>query len=444
MQFGQLTALVSMLATKQSADGTQADSADNSQDADFKSILDLSGQALMASDANIDGLQNEQNTKGVSVPLVTGMLQAENSERPAGNNLPGEDIFLLAGVTDYSFMLSSAGNEQLVELNTLDSKGEIPLQTVDDTPNQILQSVANYAELAVNKGESSSAVRNELVLTKEQPGASVSLSEQYSTLHREGEKSVLRRLIQLNEATSLKGGVEQALQKATSVGELEEIAKMVSGESRLNGSKLDSGMQAGLTHKLTQVTSLMADIDSSVQPTSKQNTSNLAIAQSSPATAQAELFNVSYSGNGDSKTELTAQGQLQQMLQRPVAHAEGLAARIGLMLSIGSKVAELQLDPPELGHLQVKIRQHGSEYQVHFSASNGQARDLISEQLPRLRELFAEQGFDLTDSHVGEQGQEQPSHQSRSSQSQFSTGQNTDAAAKPIAVLSLRLVDQFA
>lgn len=98
------------------------------------------------------------------------------------------------------------------------------------------------------------------------------------------------------------------------------------------------------------------------------------------------------------------QNQIQEMIQRfsPV-----MKQQLITMVSQGIQHAEIRLDPPELGHMLVKIQVHGDQTQVQFHVTQPQTRDLVEQAMPRLRELLQEQGMQLADSHVsqGDQGE---------------------------------------
>ncbi|WP_133178832.1 flagellar hook-length control protein FliK [Shewanella decolorationis] len=101
---------------------------------------------------------------------------------------------------------------------------------------------------------------------------------------------------------------------------------------------------------------------------------------------------------------LETQNQMQEMIQRfsPV-----MKQQLVTMVSQGIQQAEIRLDPPELGHMLVKVQVHGDQTQVQFHVTQSQTRDVVEQAIPRLRELLQEQGMQLADSHVshGDQGQ---------------------------------------
>ena len=89
--------------------------------------------------------------------------------------------------------------------------------------------------------------------------------------------------------------------------------------------------------------------------------------------------------------------------------------RVMWMSSQQVQTAEIALDPPELGPLQVRVSNQGEQTSVVFSSQHAQVRDALDQSLPRLREMMEEQGVDLADVNVsdhGFQGQEQPGDES--------------------------------
>ncbi|QYJ85044.1 flagellar hook-length control protein FliK [Shewanella mesophila] len=92
---------------------------------------------------------------------------------------------------------------------------------------------------------------------------------------------------------------------------------------------------------------------------------------------------------------------IQEMIQKfsPVMQQQLLT-----MVKQGVQHAEIRLDPPELGHMMVRIQVQGDQTQVQFQVMQHQTKDLVEQAIPRLRELLAEQGMQLSDSHVSQEG----------------------------------------
>ena len=70
------------------------------------------------------------------------------------------------------------------------------------------------------------------------------------------------------------------------------------------------------------------------------------------------------------------------------------------------QAARIQLDPPELGSLEIKIRVQQDQVSVAFSSGHQVVRDALEAQSPRLREMLEQQGVELTDVNVSDQQQQ--------------------------------------
>ncbi|MGB5325669.1 MAG: flagellar hook-length control protein FliK, partial [Pseudomonadales bacterium] len=100
----------------------------------------------------------------------------------------------------------------------------------------------------------------------------------------------------------------------------------------------------------------------------------------------------------------------------PLLHSQWgqqLAQRIGWLTGQGINSAEIQLNPPELGPMQVRIDTAEQSARVVISVHSTVAREALEAQLPRLRDLFANQGMDLVDVDVnsGEYSERQAGEQ---------------------------------
>lgn len=84
-----------------------------------------------------------------------------------------------------------------------------------------------------------------------------------------------------------------------------------------------------------------------------------------------------------------------------------VAKRIAIMTNEGMQSARIQLDPPELGSLEIKVKVQHDQVSVAFASNNQMVREALDAQSPRLRELLDQQGVDLVDVNVSEQGQQQ-------------------------------------
>ncbi|WP_076410931.1 flagellar hook-length control protein FliK [Shewanella sp. UCD-KL12] len=165
------------------------------------------------------------------------------------------------------------------------------------------------------------------------------------------------------------------------------MAASIQAEQQLKG--------ADLSVKLSAVSSLegTSQNDSSL-------TSDLKVVQTTPLGANTHAkpeipqFQLSLRQHNEQ------QNTMQDMIQRfsPV-----MKQQLVTMVSQGIQHAEIRLDPPELGQVRVRIQVQGDQTQVQFQVAQHQTRDIVEQALPRLKDMLAEQGMQLTDSHVSQQ-----------------------------------------
>ncbi len=147
----------------------------------------------------------------------------------------------------------------------------------------------------------------------------------------------------------------------------------------------------------------------------------------------------------------------QQMLDIPVETtkpewSEQFNQQIVLMGTKKIDSAQIKLNPPEMGPLDVMVKMDKQNAHLTIQSHSLHVRDMIEQSVPRLREMMAEQGLNLTDVNIGAR-QEQAQDQGRYAQEQMSSqqanmlhsGSQTDAAeANTIVYRSKGLIDYFA
>ncbi len=123
-------------------------------------------------------------------------------------------------------------------------------------------------------------------------------------------------------------------------------------------------------------------------------------------------------GSAPTRAEIQAAQQAPLQLTKELAN-EQVAEKVQMMMSKNLKNLDIRLDPPELGQMKIRMTMNNDVANVHFTVSNQQARDVIEQTLPRLREMLAQQGMQLADSSVQQQssGQGQDSYNNGEQQS---------------------------
>lgn len=83
---------------------------------------------------------------------------------------------------------------------------------------------------------------------------------------------------------------------------------------------------------------------------------------------------------------------------------QALGNRVRWMVNEKLLVAELKLNPPHLGVLEIRVQQEGDRTSIQFIAPQAAVRDAVDGALQRLRDLFQESGLNLGDVTVSQQG----------------------------------------
>jgi len=108
--------------------------------------------------------------------------------------------------------------------------------------------------------------------------------------------------------------------------------------------------------------------------------------------------------------------------------ADALSQQVVWMTGKDAEVAELRLNPPELGPVQVRITVSGDEASAVFVSPVSEVRTAISDSLDRLRESLAGAGISLGEASVSAE-----SFQDRSSQGQEGDSRRGRASGGPDA-----------
>ncbi len=139
-------------------------------------------------------------------------------------------------------------------------------------------------------------------------------------------------------------------------------------------------------------------------------------------------------------------------IDAPVQQAkwgDNLAGRVAWMVMNNQQSAQISLNPAELGPIEVKISLHQDKASVNFYAHNNTVRDAIEEAFPRLRDMFSDNGINLSQSSVSDQslsqrqGYSETGRQEHSAYPYMEEGDIVDKRLDEVVNIKLGLVDHF-
>ena len=153
-----------------------------------------------------------------------------------------------------------------------------------------------------------------------------------------------------------------------------------------------------------------------------------------PFGAHAAMVDARLAANALARTPATAE------LRTPVNVSgwdDGLGKTLVWVAQGKHGVAELRLNPPELGPLKIVIAlggDDGREARVAFASPHAAVRDAIEAAMPRLREMMADSGISLGQTAVNAESFQRPDHPDRFRPLGAPSGEpgDTDAGPHPV------------
>lgn len=141
----------------------------------------------------------------------------------------------------------------------------------------------------------------------------------------------------------------------------------------------------------------------------------------------------------------TAQARLPAGLQAAVGQpgwGQAVGERVLMMAAKNLQAAEIQLDPPELGQLQVRVVMNHDQASVSFISPQQSVRDALDESAQRLRDMFESEGVELTDVDVSDQSDSSLAQQ-QSSDADASGERDDEPEEVVVQSVDMSLVDHY-
>ncbi|WP_297532866.1 flagellar hook-length control protein FliK [Thalassolituus sp.] len=165
------------------------------------------------------------------------------------------------------------------------------------------------------------------------------------------------------------------------------------------------------------------------------------VAATTAAAANADLVNAESTGEEVASEDYTFEEGFEQKLQRQFRErlefgqdrrewTPALGARLVTMVANDVQQARIQLDPPELGSLEIRMQVQNDQASVQVSAQSHQVKDVLDNSAQRLRDALAAEGIELSEFSVsadsGGQGRDGASDNSDGSNAGFAGGSGAE------------------
>lgn len=83
---------------------------------------------------------------------------------------------------------------------------------------------------------------------------------------------------------------------------------------------------------------------------------------------------------------------------------QALGTQVAWFVSQNINAASLRLNPQHLGPMEVEVSLDGDKASVAFASQHGMVRDALESAIPRLREMLSENGLNLVNVNISQQG----------------------------------------
>ena len=127
---------------------------------------------------------------------------------------------------------------------------------------------------------------------------------------------------------------------------------------------------------------------------------------------------------------------------------QAVGEKLVWMVNQKHQVAQLHLNPPELGPLKISISLDQNQASAQFFSAHASVREALETAMPRLREMLADSGITLGNASVGTEAFREPTQQqprAHVTQSDaFAADSGTVSSAERLLRPMLGLVDTFA
>ncbi|MEZ8438982.1 flagellar hook-length control protein FliK [Vibrio splendidus] len=384
-------------ASAVAADQSQALSAADMElakqvDAHTKALNQLNGQ-IESEQSVVDGLvQKQQSGAKLTVDEQAALAQATSNLEVLNQQLTNVQQQATALLSQDPNVNSTSGEPTTIDWDNTDSNEAKALAAVASTA-----AVATAAQQVSAQAASQSA-NNALTDKAAMLHANNAHAAQQAAAHQlqQGNAAPMQQQAALDPSLTAQSLAMNATPATTKAGSTDALLKAGASAAALSGLG-----KAG------------------AKEDSKDSTLAQQIASAAGAQGTATV------GSAPTRAEIQAAQQAPLQLTKELAN-EQVAEKVQMMMSKNLKNLDIRLDPPELGQMKIRMTMNNDVANVHFTVSNQQARDVIEQTLPRLREMLAQQGLQLADSSVQQQSSGQGQDRYNNGEQQSGTNRTND------------------
>ena len=415
-----LTALTSLLIggnanNQQSGSDSEANNASSNAQTDINTNSDKKVKNDNELSALIAKLMQTEHTENPEQGLasdteaanaLSGMLETLNGLSESGKKSADESLVLSLLADELNNIQAKSLDDNLAEAQEL--LAELTSETAVAGSVAINAAASNDAKSVSSEGLSNVDNSGEQTKVVDSFGATEISNDLLSAISELSPQSAQKATEAFAErvVAALPGGAQQQAVKANIIAGINEFQQQVQ-QGREPGIDLstivadaakDAAVSADVVASMTarvdgqasQFLNLMTQTQASAQHAiaGLVNPTESVIQENSQLRAEASKTQQQFEGFDKAVNIHKSDGQQQ------------LGEKIRWMVNARNTMAEIRLDPPELGSMQVRVNVAGDAASVSFVVQSQQAKDALADAMPKLRDMLSEQGIELGDAQV--------------------------------------------
>ena len=415
-----LTALTSLLIggnanNQQSESDSEANNASSNAQPDINTNSDKKVKNDNELSALIAKLMQTEHTENPEQGLasdteaanaLSGMLETLNGLSESGKKSADESLVLSLLADELNNIQAKSLDDNLAEAQEL--LAELTSETAVAGSVAINAAASNDAKSASSEGLLNVENSGEQTKVVDSFGATEISSDLLSAISELSPQSAQKATEAFAErvVAALPGGAQQQAVKANIIAGINEFQQQVQ-QGREPGIDL-STIVADAAKDAAVSADVVASMTARVDGQASQFLNLMTQTQASAQHAIAGLVNPTESVMQENSQLRAEASKTQQQFEGfdkavNIHKSDGqqqLSEKIRWMVNARNTMAEIRLDPPELGSMQVRVNVAGDAASVSFVVQSQQAKDALADAMPKLRDMLSEQGIEVGDAQV--------------------------------------------
>jgi len=463
---------------------TQNASENNAVNDDAVDLLKmLNGAQQLLTKSSAENTQNETGTK--SAHLTAEQMLASNKDTAQAKKLTAEQVSLPSNASDSSQTKLLVGNNNTANQFTENTAGNAvdSAEKISDLSNAKHITAAQVAttlvaskqeeidEQLISKQARSNVLSQEMnvVLDKNQDAKQiVDTRNVHNVLVDEADLASAKQAlsVELNAESKVLAVENHDAKVSTLEAKLSNVAEFKRANdneqkrtvnqstasaiaSSTTDSKLDVNQKSAMSDEVSKLANSVNDTEKlgknegekpALQPEKITSTFNqtLAAQAEKPMASAGELAADQEQAFENAINTLTTntvstQKSITTMNTETIAiyrkdFADTVKDKVMVMINQKIQQVEIQLDPPEMGNIHVRVNLQNEQAAVQFVVQNQQAKDALEQNMAKLRDMLAESGVDVGEASIEQRQAQEQNNEGFDGQANRGEGGESDEA----------------